>query len=135
MILVGGLVTLGAIVWVTNSPSDPLLDTRHDDRPQRVRLEATFSNDGHGLVTASRVGVDGAVKTIASRDVSNSWAHDEVVQRGPVKFTIVAAADADNQRRGTITCIIRVDGQQRDKQTIPIRPGGISAVNCSHTVK
>src|SRR5690606_1652760 len=98
MILVGGLVTLGAIVWVTNSPSDPLLDTRHDDRPQRVRLEATFSN-GHGLVTASRVGVDGTVKTIASRDVSNSWAHDEVVQRGPVKFTIVAAADADNQRR------------------------------------
>lgn len=27
MILVGGLVTLGAIVWVTNSPSNPPLDT------------------------------------------------------------------------------------------------------------
>lgn len=135
MVLLGGAITLGAIVWVTNSPSDPPVDTRKNDRPQRVRLEATFSNSGHGLVTASRVGVDGDIKTIASRDVSNSWGHDEVVQRGPVKFTIVATADADNERRGTITCVIRVDGQQRDKQTIPIRPGSNSAVNCIHTVK
>ena len=125
-----------AVVWSTSTSNESEPSVEQTARPHRVHLEVTLSNEGYGHVTASRLSAGESIITIADRDVSEAWRHDEiVVPETPVKYTVSAAANDDNQRRGTLTCRIKVDGKERDRRSISIRPGGLSAVSCSHVVE